>query len=107
MADGLIGCHPLASAECSMTDGPHFETFDGKNYNFQGTCVYQLAGVCSQDPSLQHFDVFVQNDASSNVAKSGAQLVEVKVYGVSIVITRRHKNVVLVRNTVPNVSKFS
>lgn len=94
----------MAYAECSVTSGPHFETFDGNNYNFQGTCVYQLAGVCLKDPSLQHFEVLVQNDANSKSVSSGAKLVEVKVYGNSIDITRKHKGSVLVRYCVSKIS---
>ncbi|XP_044191762.1 IgGFc-binding protein-like [Thunnus albacares] len=103
VANGLSGCHPMAYAECSMTSGPHFETFDGNNYNFQGTCVYQLAGVCSKDPSLQHFEVLVQNDANGKRVSSGAQLVEVKVYGNSIVITRKHNGLVLINGEITNL----
>ncbi|XP_071356988.1 IgGFc-binding protein-like [Trachinotus anak] len=101
VVDHLIGCHPLAYTECSMTAGPHFETFDGHDYNFHGTCVYQLAGVCSKDPSLQQFEVFVQNDVKK--VGSGAKLVEVKVYGNSIVVTRKHKGSVLVNGEITNI----
>lgn len=106
VVDDLIGCQPMAYAECSMNGGPHFETFDGLDYNFQGTCVYQLAGVCSKDPSLQHFEVFVQNDAHGKRVGSGAKLVEVSVYGTSVVVTRKHKGSVLVRYIVANSSQY-
>lgn len=97
VVNDLIGCHPMEYAECSMTGGPHIGTFDGYNYNFHGTCVYQLAGVCSKDPSLPKFEVDVQNDVYGKQVVSGAKLVEVKVYGYSIVVTRKQKGSVLVR----------
>ncbi|XP_049458303.1 IgGFc-binding protein-like [Epinephelus fuscoguttatus] len=103
VVDDLIGCHPIAHAECSMIGGPHFETFDGHNYNFLGTCVYQLAGVCSKDPSLQQSKVFVQNDAHGKGVGSGAQLVEVNIYGTSVVVTRRHKGSVLINGELTNL----
>uniref|UniRef100_A0AAQ6IJ30 VWFD domain-containing protein n=1 Tax=Anabas testudineus TaxID=64144 RepID=A0AAQ6IJ30_ANATE len=96
VVNDLIGCHPMEYAECSMTGGPHVETFDGHNYNFRGTCVYQLAGVCSKDPSLPKFEVDVQNDVYGKRVGSGAKLVEVKVDGNSIVVTRRQKGSVLI-----------
>lgn len=98
--NGLIGCHLVEYAECSMTGGPHIQTFDGQNYDFHGTCVYQLAGVCSKDPSLPTFEVDVQNDAYGNRVGAGAKLVEVKVDGNSIVATRTQKGTVLVRYVV-------
>ncbi|XP_018540526.2 IgGFc-binding protein [Lates calcarifer] len=103
VVDDLMGCHPLTYAECSVTRGPHFETFDRHDYNFHGTCVYQLAGVCSKDPSLQQFEVLVQNNANGKRAGSGAQLVEVKVYGNSIVVTRRRNGKVLVNGEIENL----
>ncbi|XP_034456209.1 IgGFc-binding protein-like [Hippoglossus hippoglossus] len=73
-----------------MTAGPHIETFDRYDYNFNGTCVYELAGVCVKDPSLQQFRVLVQ------IVDSGATLVEVNIHGSSIVITRGIKDSVLI-----------
>lgn len=106
VVNDLIGCHPMEYAECSMTGGPHVETFDGHNYNFRGTCVYQLAGVCSKDPSLPKFEVDVQNDVYGKRVGSGAKLVEVKVDGNSIVVTRRQKGSVLVRSIIYNTGYY-
>nr|XP_046274208.1 IgGFc-binding protein-like [Scatophagus argus] len=103
MVDGLIGCHPMAYAECSMNGGSHLETFDGYDYNFQGTCVYQLAGVYSNDPSKEQFDVFVQNDGGGKKVGSGAKQVEVKIYGNSIVVTRQHQHSVLINGELTNL----
>ncbi|XP_037649588.1 IgGFc-binding protein-like [Sebastes umbrosus] len=103
VVDDLIGCHPIAYAECSMSAGPHFETFDGHNYNLQGTCVYQLAEVCSKDPSLQQFIVSVKYDARGKGSDSGAKQVEVKVYGTSIVAARKHKDSVLINGELTNL----
>ncbi|XP_029023837.1 IgGFc-binding protein-like [Betta splendens] len=100
VVNGLIGCHPLEYAECSMTgDGPHINTFDGYNYNFHGTCVYQLAGVCSKTTPLPTFQVDVQND----VYGTGAKLVEVKVDGDSIVVTRTQRGTVLINGEFTNL----
>uniref|UniRef100_A0A667WC27 VWFD domain-containing protein n=1 Tax=Myripristis murdjan TaxID=586833 RepID=A0A667WC27_9TELE len=74
--DDLVGCHPKAYANCSVSGDPHYSTFDGYTYNFQGTCVYQMAGVCSTDPSLEHFDVLVQNDARGKRVGSRTKLIK-------------------------------
>nr|XP_019957505.1 PREDICTED: IgGFc-binding protein-like [Paralichthys olivaceus] len=90
LVDQLRTCQPVLYAECSMTGGPHIENFDRHDYNFHGTCVYQLAGVCLKDPSLQQFKVLVQR------VDSGAKWVEVNINGISIVITRNQKGSVLI-----------
>ncbi|KAJ8386466.1 hypothetical protein AAFF_G00169360 [Aldrovandia affinis] len=97
-------CNPVPKsyATCLATGDPHYTTFDGRGYNFHGTCVYQLAGVCSQTKGLEPFDILVQNHLLKNGV--GSKLVEIKVYGITIVLTRQYdKTVVMINNERTNL----
>lgn len=72
-------------------------TFDRKKFDFQGTCVYQLAALCSTNTELEQFEVRVQNEHRRSRTVSFTKLVEVKVYSLSIIITTSYKGKILVR----------
>lgn len=72
-------------------------TFDKKKFDFQGTCVYQLAALCNDNTELEQFEVRVQNEHRRNKRVSFTKLVEVKVYSLSIIITTSYKGNILVR----------
>ncbi|CAL8294929.1 unnamed protein product [Merluccius merluccius] len=108
VVDGLVGCHLMTYATCRVSGDPHYKTFDGHVYNFQGTCVYQMAGTCSKSatpgsPVLEPFDVLVQNDGHAKRVGSSTKLVEVKVYGNSIVLSKDHRGSLLINSELTNL----
>ncbi|CAL8286703.1 unnamed protein product [Merluccius merluccius] len=96
---GIRDCHPISYSTCRATGDPHYVSFDNKKYNFQGTCVYQMAEHNGPVP----FEVRVQNEHRGRKVVSFTRLLEVKVYNLSIVISKAYTGLVMVNGELANL----
>uniref|UniRef100_A0AAY5EYS8 VWFD domain-containing protein n=1 Tax=Electrophorus electricus TaxID=8005 RepID=A0AAY5EYS8_ELEEL len=85
---GEFGCHPQPRATCSASGDPHYISFDGRTFDFQGTCQYILATVCNNTRRLPYFQVSARNEAWNGLPVSITAEVYVNVSGHLLHISR-------------------
>ncbi|KAL8220192.1 UNVERIFIED_CONTAM: hypothetical protein K2H54_040307 [Gekko kuhli] len=90
VVNGVRGCHTSSHFTCIGTGDPHYTSFDGKKFDFMGTCIYQMAAVCSKDPALTPFLVTVQNNNRGSKAVSYTKVVTLEVYGMTISLSQEY-----------------
>ncbi|MCI4390787.1 hypothetical protein PGIGA_G00126870 [Pangasianodon gigas] len=84
--NGAIGCFPSSQVTCSVYGDPHYITFDGKAYSFQGTCNYTIAKTCSAG-AIQ-FTLTARNEGLRNYSSSSLNSVALEVDGFHLAIRK-------------------
>lgn len=70
---------------CTVFGDPHYKTFDGKFYNFQGSCKYQLTADCAN----RTFSIRVTNDAGLSGHSSRTKTVSFKMGDIKVNLGRK------------------
>ncbi|XP_075697032.1 IgGFc-binding protein-like [Rhinoderma darwinii] len=96
-------CVSVSQVNCQVAGDPHYMTFDGLLYDFQGTCTYTIAKTCGSDTSLTPFVVEAKNENRGNTSVSYVSYVTVKVYGFEISVMRFENGFVRVNNQIHHI----
>ncbi|KAM4016701.1 IgGFc-binding protein-like isoform 2-T2 [Anomaloglossus baeobatrachus] len=101
--NGILNCYPRSYGVCTASGDPHYISFDGKKFDFQGTCVYQLAALSDKTRGLTDFQIWVRNQNRGNIRVSYTSEVNIQVYGLEIEASRQHPNKVMINKTLINL----
>ncbi|XP_077112444.1 IgGFc-binding protein-like [Ranitomeya variabilis] len=101
--NGILNCYPRSYGVCTASGDPHYISFDGRKFDFQGTCVYQLTALCDKTRGLTDFEIWVRNQNRGNVRVSYTTGIHIKAYGLEIEASRQHPNKVMINKTLINL----
>ncbi|XP_073426571.1 IgGFc-binding protein-like isoform X2 [Dendrobates tinctorius] len=103
LVNGKPACIPDSEAICQIWGDPHYQTFDGFVYDFQGTCTYIVAKTCMDlrhggDSSLPEFTIEAKHFNNGSRQSSYIALVSVRIYEYNITMVKSEVGFVRVNN---------
>lgn len=103
LENGIQKCFPIGKGVCQASGDPHYLSFDGQKFDFQGTCTYTLSKSCGLEGThLEAFSVQVENvqwDQMRGKKKvSVTRLVAVVVYGFTLIMRTKMQGVLVSDN---------
>lgn len=96
MVEGGPTCVQETFSTCWVIGGPHYKTFDGKIFDFMGTCTYTLSKTCGTAANLPFFTVEVRNSLRGNAKSPYIDAVTVQAYNITVVVIRSENGFVRV-----------
>ncbi|XP_069753664.1 IgGFc-binding protein-like isoform X1 [Narcine bancroftii] len=87
---GIWGCYRPDTAICHIYGDPHYTTFDGKLYHFQGACNYTVTETCGN--SSVRFSLTSRNEHRGNPTWSAINSVGLRLDNLHIAL-RKNKRV--------------
>ncbi|RLV88252.1 hypothetical protein DV515_00015510 [Chloebia gouldiae] len=82
--DGQPECIQETFSTCWLAGGPRYCSFDGKTFDFMGTCAYTLTTICDPNPTLPAFSVEVKKKADGNSKVSSIGSITIHVDNVTV-----------------------
>lgn len=109
--NGIHKCYPTSEGVCHASGDPHYTSFDGKRFDFQGTCTYTLSKSCkTKGTDLDTFSVNVENVQWDRMigrkVVSVARLVTVEVFGFILIVKYKTSGVLVRNDTYSNMVVF-
>ncbi|XP_077204093.1 IgGFc-binding protein-like isoform X4 [Paroedura picta] len=87
--NGILGCFLPDVAHCHVYGDPHYVTFDGRLYHFQGACNYTAVESCSN--ASQQFSVTTRNEHRGSPAWTALHSVAVSLPHLHIALRRNRE----------------
>lgn len=96
MKDNNALCVAKSKASCIAKGDPHYKTFDGNHFSFQGTCSYTLVKTTGKDQTLTPFSIVNKNEMQKGGRGSYVKSATVTVRGHDITFIQGNRNHVTV-----------
>nr|XP_060639880.1 IgGFc-binding protein-like [Anolis sagrei ordinatus] len=88
MINGQPKCVPTSNSTCWLWGDPHYCTFDGHKFDFQGTCTYTLCKTTNDNLEFPPFHIFTKNENRGNKHVSYMGILTFETLGYSITMSR-------------------